>query len=59
MKEDDDENYYNDLNKGWYEQVGENFLLTMWFSMFTPIFRNLAGYIVRKIKARKLKKAKY
>ena len=31
----------------------------MYFSITTPIIRNIAGYIVRKIKARKLKKAKY
>ncbi len=31
----------------------------MYISITTPIIRNIAGYIVRKIKARKLKKAKY
>ncbi len=56
--DDEPENYFDDLNKGWYENVGYNFLFSMFFSITTPIIRNFAGWLVRKLNARKLKKAK-
>ncbi len=55
---DDNDNYFNDMNKGWYEDVGYTICIAMFACLSTPIVAVIVEKIMKKINAKKLKKVK-
>ncbi len=54
----DYDNYYNDIDKGWYEDVGYTIMIANITCISTPIIAIIVQKLMGKINAKKLKKVK-
>jgi hypothetical protein len=55
---EENDNYFNDLDKGWYEDVGLTIIIATVTLVTTPMIAILVQKLMNKIKNKKLKKVK-